>query len=246
MDLVDHGDVPALEVQRLGKRFGATTILEQVNFRLEPGQVLGLLGPNGAGKTTLLRCITGAIRPDFGRCMVFGHDSARAPGAAQVRFGYQCDMPPLEPELRSREHLQLHARLRGLPRRSREARIDEVLDLVDLRAKQRHLVSQLSRGQRSRLALAEALLHRPPLLILDEPASGLDPAQVVLLRKLLRRLAGEHSILVATHHLGEAEAVCDELVVLVAGRVRYQGSPKDLAGEQRLEQAYLEMAGAGA
>jgi len=238
--------VPALEVQRLGKRYGGRTVLDQVNFRLEPGRVLGLLGPNGAGKTTLLRCITGAVAPDFGRCLIFGTDPAIDPLATQARYGYQSDFPPLEPELRVREHLQLHARIRGLPKDRRAGRIDEVLALVDLTARGRILVGHLSRGQRSRLALAEALLHAPPLLILDEPASGLDPAQVVALRDLLRSLSGEHSILVATHHLAEAQAVCDELVVLVDGRVRHQGSPAELSGDGQLEQAYLTMAGAGA
>ena len=238
--------VPALEIQRMGKRFAGRTVLDQVNFRVAPGKVVGLLGPNGAGKTTLLRCMTGALRPEYGRSLINGIDPVIEPQRALPHFGYLPDFPPLEPDLRAREYLDLHARLRDIPTEERSTRIDAVLDIVELRDRDRFLVGTLSRGQRSRLALAECLLHQPNLLILDEPASGLDPAQVVGLRKLLRQLAGDHAILLATHHLGEAEAVCDELVVIVAGRVRFQGPPRELAGDGSLEQAYIELAGSGA
>ncbi|MFW5698276.1 MAG: ABC transporter ATP-binding protein [Planctomycetota bacterium] len=236
----------AIEVQRLGKRLAGRQVLEQVSFCLEPGRILGLLGPNGAGKTTLLRCLTGCLTPDFGRCLICGHDPLREPDRARACFGYQPDLPPLEPELRVEEYLLLHARLRGIPRPERAARIAEALATVELSERWRHLVGTLSRGQKSRLALAETLLHRAPVLLLDEPASGLDPAQVVGLRGLLRRLAGEHSVLLATHHLAEASTVCDELVVLVEGRVRFCGTPAALAGDGGLEAAYIAMAGAGA
>ena len=236
----------AIEVQRLNKRFAGRLVLEQVTFDVQPGRVVGLLGPNGAGKTTLLRCLTGHLKADCGRCLIDGVDPARYPQRARLRFGYHPDQPPLEPQLRAREHLALHARLRGIPGPSVEERIAAVLKQVDLEDRANQLVGTLSRGQRSRIALAECLLHRPPVLILDEPASGLDPAQVVALRALLRELAGEHAILLATHHLAEAAAVCDQLVVLVQGRVTYQGSPAELAGSGELERAYLGLAGVGA
>jgi len=246
-EVAGHADNhPALQVQRLGVRLGGHAVLEQVNFAVEPGTVVALLGPNGAGKTTLLRAITGALRPEFGRCLIDGIDPALDPLAAQARFGYQGDHPPLEDELRVREYLVFHARIRGLPAATIGRRVDEVLATVDLGGKHRALIGTLSRGQRSRLALAEALLHRPPLLILDEPASGLDPAQVVALRQVLRELAGERTILMATHHLAEAEAVCDAVVVLVGGRVRYQGALPELAADGGLEAGYLALAGAGA
>lgn len=237
-------DTPAIDVQRLNKRYAGRLVLEQVSFAVPRGRVVGLLGPNGAGKTTLLRCLTGSIPADYGRCLIDGVDPSLDPGAARQRFGYQPDLPPLEPELRAREHLQLHGRLRGLGGASLEASITAVLAHVGLASEARRLVGALSRGQRSRLALAECLLHAPPVLILDEPAAGLDPAQVIQLRRLLRSLAGSHSILLATHHLGEAAAVCDELVVLVQGRVRFQGPPDAFAAGKDLEAAWLELAGA--
>lgn len=233
---------PAIDVQRLGKRLGGRTIVEQIHFQVPTGVVCGLLGPNGAGKTTLLRCLTGALHPDYGRCIIGGADPVSAPHA-HTRFGFAPDGAPMEPQLRVREYLALHARLRGLDVRTASER---VLAIVDLRHLERALIGTLSRGERTRLALAEALLHEPPVLILDEPASGLDPAQVVALRDLLHRLVPRHTILLATHHLSEAARVCQELVVLVAGRVRFQGSVDELAGSGDLEDGYLRLAGPGA
>lgn len=238
--------VAALQVQRLGVRFGQATVLTQVHFSVAPGSVVALLGPNGAGKTTLLRAVTGALQPDFGRCLITGIDSSTDPLSAQAAFGYQPDNPALEDHLRVQEYLVWHARLRGLSSAFGRQRVSAVLDEVDLAAKRRALIGTLSRGQRSRLALAEALLHQPPVLILDEPASGLDPAQVVSLRGLIRSLAGSRTIVMATHHLAEAEAVCDAVVVLVDGRVRFQGPLAELAGNDGLEAGYLALAGAGA
>ena len=237
---------PAIEVQRLGHRFGSRTVLEQVHFTVAAGRITGLLGPNGAGKTTLLRCLVGTLTPDHGRCLIAGVDPRLDPVDAAAHVGFMPDQPPLEGDLRVDEYLRLHGRLRGLSGQRLETRLEAVLDLVDLTARRRHLAQTLSRGQRSRLGLAEALLHEPAVLILDEPAAGLDPAQVVALRHLLRRLAGRHTVLIATHHLAEAEAVCDDLVVLVEGRVRAQGTPAALAADRTLEAAYLDLAGAGA
>ena len=175
---------PAIACERLGHRFGRLVALDQVHFTVPQGQVVGLLGPNGAGKTTLLRCLTGAMRPTFGRVLINGHDPHEQHRLAQTMFGYQPDGASLEPELRVQEFLQLSASLRGLRGKRRTQRVATCIDTVDLGDKARALIGTLSRGQLARVALAEALLHQPPVLILDEPASGLDPAQVVALRQL--------------------------------------------------------------
>lgn len=237
---------PAIEIQRLGKRLSGRSILEQVSMRVERGQVVGLLGPNGAGKTTLLRCLTGALVPDYGRCLINGLDPRLDGLRARAQFGYLPDVPPLEDDLRVEEYLRLHARLAGIGGARQRSRIDTVLHLVELADRRRQLVGTLSRGQRSRLGLAQTLLAEAPVLILDEPTAGLDPAQVVALRGLLRRIAHDRAVLLATHHLAEAEAVCHALVVLVDGRVRFHGRPADLAHDSALEAAYLTLAGAGA
>ncbi len=235
---------PAIEVQRLNKRFGSAVVLDQIHFSVEPGQICALLGPNGAGKTTLLRCLTGAISPSFGRCLIHSEDTALTRHATRL-FSYLPDIPPLEDSLRLDEYLRLHSTLRGYT-----GSTDDVLARVQLIDRKHMLIDKLSRGQRSRLALAECLLHNPPVLILDEPSAGLDPAQVILLRQLLRDLSGDHTILLATHNLAEVEAVCDSLVVLIDGRVRFQGTPTDFAktftDNGNIEQAWLALAGAGA
>ena len=233
----------AITVQRLGKAFAGRTVLDQVNFSIKPGKITGLLGPNGAGKTTLLRCLIASIPADYGRCLINGYDPVIAAPQARASFGYQPDLPPLEPELRVQEYLQFHGDIRGLDSAMIPQRIDTVLTQVALTAQAQQLVGTLSRGQKSRLALAEALLHQPPILILDEPASGLDPAQVVSLRNLLKELGGQHTIFMATHHLSEAQAVCDDIVVMVAGRIRYQGTAETLAAGDSLEAAYLSLTG---
>ena len=234
-----------VDVQRLNKRLGGKLILEQVHFQVPDKCICGLLGPNGAGKTTLLRCMTGSLNADFGRCIINGKDSSYDPDVYQS-FSFSPDIPSLEPALRVEEYLRLHAGIRGIDKQLITARIDECLERVDLQNRKHYLISALSRGQTSRLALAEALLHKPKVLFLDEPTAGLDPAQVVNQRGLLADLATDHCVMVATHHLAEAQSMCDRLVVLVEGRVRFQGSVHELAGEGSLEEAYLQLAGAGA
>ena len=235
----------AVDVQRLNKRLGGRLILEQVNFQVPNKCICGLLGPNGAGKTTLLRCMTGSLNADFGRCLINGKDSSYDASVYQ-EFGFSPDIPTLEPALRVEEYLSLHAHLRGIPKALITERIDSCLEKVKLSDRKRFLISALSRGQSSRLALAEALLHNPAVLFLDEPTAGLDPAQVVNQRALLEDLAKEHCVIVATHNLAEAQAICNQLVVLIQGRIRFQGSVEDLAAGEELEKAYLKLAGHGA
>lgn len=236
---------PAVDVQRLNKRLGGKVVLDQVHFQVPAQCICGLLGPNGAGKTTLLRCMTGSLNADFGRCLINGKDSSYD-SSVYDSFGFSPDIPAQEPALRVEEYMRLHASIRNIEPAQLEQRIEACLSQVDLLDRRRYLIGSLSRGQSSRLALAEALLHQPAVLFLDEPTAGLDPAQVVNQRKLLKELARDHCVLIATHNLTEAQALCDRLVVLVQGRVRFQGSVDELASNGDLEAAYLELAGYGA
>lgn len=215
-----------LRVQDITKRFGPTIALAGVSFEAGRGEVLGLLGDNGAGKTTALRVIAGYLPPTSGRVTVAGRTVGPTATRARAAIGYLPERAPLYDDLRVREWLRFRARLVGLGRRAARIEIARVLDRCGLRTRARARVGTLSRGLRQRLALAGALLGDPPVLVLDEPSAGLDPQQVRTLRALLRELAPEHTIVLSTHVLPEAEAVCNRVLILHRGRV---------AHEQRIE-----------
>ena len=208
-----------LVVEGISKRFGTLVALEGVSFRVEPGEVVGFLGPNGAGKTTTLRIVTGYLHPDEGRVLVDGHEVARAPLEARRRMGYMPESVPLHGELRVEEYLAFRGRLKEVPERELPARIGWALASVKLEGARRRLIGRLSRGTRQRVGIADALLARPALLVLDEPHAGLDPLQLAELRALIGELAREHTLLLSSHVLAEIEAVARRVVVVARGRV---------------------------
>lgn len=211
-----------LSVTALTRRFGARTALCQVGFELERGEVLGLLGPNGAGKSTCLQCLSGNLAPSSGRVLIDGIDLWRAPRRAKARLGYLPERAPVYPELRLDEYLTFVARLRGL----RGAALREALDAAKARCGLqdvgRRLLGRLSKGYRQRAGLAQALLHRPDLLILDEPTDGLDPVQCRAVRGLIRELAATSAVLLSSHALAEVQAMCSRVIILSGGRVRHR------------------------
>lgn len=220
-------------VAGLGKSFaGGTQALKDVSFTARPGEVLGLLGENGAGKTTALRILAGYLKPSAGTAEVAGFDVVDEPLAARAQVGYLPEQVPLPRELRVREYLRYRAELKGVtgPRRSREARLDEVLAAVGLVSEQRRLLAQLSKGYRQRVGLADALLHRPKVLLLDEPTDGLDPNQRREVLQLIARLGQAHAVILSTHVLPEIESVCQRVVILSRGRVAAAGSLSELLG----------------
>jgi ABC-2 type transport system ATP-binding protein len=212
---------------------GRVTALDAVSFEARPGEVLGFLGPNGAGKTTAMRICTGYLAPTSGRVTVCGIDVAADPLAARARIGYLPESVPLYPELRVDEYLAYRAALKSVPRADRKARIDEALDAVALAPERRRIIGQLSKGYRQRVGLADALLHRPEVLILDEPTDGLDPNQRRDTLALIARLGQERTVVLSTHILPEVESVCARVVILDRGRIIAEGRPAELVDADR-------------
>ncbi len=218
-----------IETKDLTKDYGPTRAVNRVSFTVQPGEVVGFLGPNGAGKSTTIRILTGYMPPSAGSASLAGHDVVTDSRAARRQLGYLPEGTPLYPEMRVTEYLDYRGRLLKMPRKKRKARINEVLDLCNVAVYRRRTIGRLSKGNRQRVGLAQALLHEPPVLIMDEPTSGFDPNQVIEFRKLLDRLRGKHTILLSTHILPEVEKVADRLLLIAAGRLLLDGTPMELA-----------------
>ncbi|MBK8482254.1 MAG: ATP-binding cassette domain-containing protein [Proteobacteria bacterium] len=224
MDAARPPATTLLEVDALSKRLAGRTVIDRVSFGVAAGQAVGLLGPNGAGKTTCMRVICGYLAPSGGRVRIGGCDVLRDGLAARRLVGYLPEHAPLYPELRVREQLAYRARLGGLRGRRVRAEVERVIERCGLRAVDRRVIGQLSRGYRQRVGLAQALLGAPPLLVLDEPTAGLDPNQLEAVRELIRSLAGTQAVLLSSHLLAEVEAICSELVLIDHGVVVAQGA----------------------
>lgn len=222
-----------IAVEHLTKEFGGTVAVRDVSFTGGDGEALGLLGPNGSGKTTIMRTLAGYFPPTAGRVAIDGLDVAREPLAARARVGYLPENAVCYPDMRVRQFLEFCAdvrRLRGAPRRVRLAAVLAVCGLADV---QQRLIGHLSKGFRQRVGIAQAVLHEPAVLILDEPTVGLDPRQVIEIRELVRDLRGRTTVLLSTHVLSEVSSVCDRLVIINRGRVVAEGSADGLVGAQR-------------
>lgn len=218
-----------IEVSHLSKSYGQVRALHDVNFSIGAGEVVGLLGPNGAGKTTLIKILTGYLHPDWGKVRVNGIDVLTQPREAQAHIGYLPETAPLYPELTVQEYLLMMSELRGIPSAEQMGRISAAVKATGLQDHLTRPIGQLSKGYRQRVGLAQAILHRPRLLILDEPTVGLDPTQIVEVRQLIRRLARHSTILFSTHILSEVEAVCDRVLILIHGELRADARLSELA-----------------
>jgi ABC-2 type transport system ATP-binding protein len=217
-----------LEVQGLSKSFYGTPAVTDVSFRVESGEILGFLGPNGAGKTTTMRMITGFLAPTAGRVTLADVDVARKPLLAKRSLGYLPETLALYPEMRVREYVAFRAQLCGVPRRDAKARVDEALGKCFVDDVASTPIGNLSKGYRQRVGLAGALVHKPKVLVLDEPTVGLDPQQIVKVRALIRDLKKDHTILLSTHILPEVELVCDRILIIDRGRIVASGTPETL------------------
>ena len=218
-----------IEVENLTKRYGQVTAVRGITFTAEPGQVTGFLGPNGAGKTTTMRILTGFMPPTSGRAVVAGYDVFDNSMAVRQRVGYLPENVPLYRDMTARGYLMYLAEIRGV--KNRRQRAEDVLDRVGLGHRADSHIRALSKGMRQRVGLAQALIHNPDVLILDEPTIGLDPLQVLELRDLVRELGRDHTVLFSTHILSEAEQVCDKVVIVNQGEIKAQGSPSQLRSE---------------
>ena len=205
-----------IEVQHVTKRYGRVTAVDDVSFRVERGEILGFLGPNGAGKTTTMRILTGYMPATEGRATVAGFDIFEQPIEAKRRIGYLPETPPLYPEMTVREYLDFVARIKGVPSAERRQRVTTVMERTRVADMADRHCGKLSKGYKQRVGLAQALIHNPDVLILDEPTAGLDPKQIMETRDLIRGLAGDHTIVLSTHILPEVAQTCQRVVIINA------------------------------
>jgi ABC-2 type transport system ATP-binding protein len=233
-----------IEVQNLTKRYGPVTAVDNVTFRAEAGEILGFLGPNGAGKTTTMRVITGYIPATNGKVLVVGHDVFEHPIEAKRRTGYLPETPPLYPDMTVREYLLFVARIKGVPRREISTRVAEAMKRTWVADMANRHCGKLSKGYRQRVGLAQAVIHNPEVLVLDEPTAGLDPKQIIETRQLIRELGGTHTIVLSTHILPEVSQTCQRVVIINKGKVVAVDTPENLTARLRgSETIYLQVAG---
>lgn len=217
-----------IEAEGIYKHYGSRAALDGVSFRIDPGEVVGFLGLNGAGKTTVLKILCGLLLPSRGRVSVFGVDGVRDPLALRRMIGFLPDRAPLYGEMTVRDMLRYAGRLNGVDAGRIDARVEEVLALASLTPRADDLIETLSHGYRQRVGIAQAIVHEPRLVVLDEPISGLDPAQIVAMRALIRGLAEKHTVLLSSHILGEISHTCDRILVLNQGKIVAQGKESEL------------------
>lgn len=225
-------------VDRVSKFYGPSAAVRDLDFRIEEGECIGFLGLNGAGKSTTLRLLSCLTLPTSGRITVRGFDAESQPHEIRKLIGYLPDRPPLYPEMRVEEFLRFAGRLRRMSARDVEKRLPQVLELVGLDDVADQTVGTLSHGYQQRVGIAQAIVHRPTLLILDEPIQGLDPVQIVEMRELIRSLRGEHTILLSSHILSEIERTCDRILMLHHGRIVAQGSEEELVAGSHTQPSY--------
>jgi ABC-2 type transport system ATP-binding protein len=219
-----------IEIERLTKYYGDTKALDEVSFEVPRGQIVGFLGPNGAGKTTCMKILTGYLSPTEGTARMAGHDVVDDSLAARERIGYLPEDTPLYLDMDVVAYLRFCADLRGITGGDQDARLRTVLVTCGLRDKAGQIIGTLSKGYRQRVGLAQALLHTPDILILDEPTDGLDPNQVVEIRKLIREIGKDRTVMLSTHHLAEVAAVCDRVLIIHEGRVVVDKMIEELQG----------------
>jgi ABC-2 type transport system ATP-binding protein len=225
-----------IEVQHLTKRYGPTTAVNDVSFRVEPGEILGFLGPNGAGKTTTMRVITGYMPPTEGTAIVAGYDVASHPIEAKRRTGYLPETPPLYPDMTVRDYLAFVAAIKGVPRRERKSRVQTAMGRTGIADMANRHCSKLSKGYKQRVGLAQALLHNPEVLILDEPTAGLDVKHIIETRQLIKDLGGDHTVILSSHILSEVSQTCQRVVIINRGRVVAVDTPDNLTSRLRGEE----------
>lgn len=226
-----------LEVKQVSKRYDGGRGVQQIDFSMQRGEIVGFLGPNGAGKTTTMRMITGYLYPTEGTITVDGlsvHDEARR---ARSKIGYLPETPPLYPDLTVEAYLKFVAKLRDVPAREQKLRVAEMVSRLGLGGRERQSIRHLSKGYKQRLGLAQAIIHKPDLLVLDEPTSGLDPSQIIEIRSLIRELGENHTVLLSTHILQEVGALCDRVLIINRGELVMDGAPNEIGA--RMENRFV-------
>ena len=233
-----------IEVSHLTKKYGHRLAVEDVSFAVADGGICGLLGPNGAGKSTIMNILTGYLSATSGQVTVAGHPLPEEADAAKKCVGYLPEQPPLYPEMTVQEYLDFAAELKGVKKAERKEQVRSAVRRTGLEKVLPRLIRSLSKGYRQRVGIAQALLGSPKLIILDEPTVGLDPAQVIEIRKLIRELGQAHTVILSSHILSEVQAVCQQVLILSKGRLAASGSLQELTADGRsLEEVFLELTG---
>lgn len=236
-----------IEVQHLSKRYGPFTAVDDVSFSVGGGEILGFLGPNGAGKTTTMRIITGYMPASEGTVTVAGHDVFSDSIAAKKRTGYLPETPPLYPDMTVRDYVTFVARIKGVPSREVRARVDDVMKKTHIDDMASRHCGKLSKGYKQRVGLAQALIHNPDVLVLDEPTAGLDPKQIIEARQLITELGGNHTVVLSTHILPEVSQTCNRVVIIARGKVVAVDTPANLTARLRgSETMFLQVIAPGA
>lgn len=234
-----------IEVELLSKTYGTFSAIRDLTFRVEPGEIMGFLGPNGAGKTTSMRILSGYLPATSGMARVAGFDVNEDSMAVRQRIGYLPETPPLYTDMTVEDYLGFVAKLKKVRAGDRAQQIERAIQRCSLEEKRHTLIRKLSKGFRQRVGIAQAIVHDPPVIILDEPTVGLDPKQIIEVRNLIKSLAGDHTIILSTHILPEVSMTCDRVVIINRGQVVAKGTPAELAGEMQGEhQIYLQVEGA--
>lgn len=240
---VSTSDRPVMiEAEKLSKYYGHFAACRDVSFQIRRGEVCAFLGPNGAGKSTTMKLLTGYLSPSTGKARIAGHDMATDRLAGATKLGYLPENGPLYPDMTPRKLLEFFADARALNKQVKQSRIEAVIDACRLRSVIGKPIGKLSKGYRQRVGMAQALLHDPEVLILDEPTAGLDPNQIREVRDMIRRLGENKTILLSTHIMQEVEAMCSRVVFINEGQVRYDGTPEGLKTEGRtLDEKFHEL-----
>jgi len=234
--------VNVIEVSHLTKQYGNHLAVDDVSFTVADGQICGLLGPNGAGKSTIMNILTGYLSATSGQVTVAGHPLPEEADAAKACVGYLPEQPPLYPEMTVQEYLTFAAELKGVKKAERKEQVCKAARRTGLEAVLPRLIRSLSKGYKQRVGIAQALLGSPRLIILDEPMVGLDPAQVIEIRKLIRELGRAHTVILSSHILSEVQAVCQQILILSKGHLAAAGSLEELTADGKsLEAVFLEL-----
>ena len=234
-----------IEVSHLTKKYGGHLAVDDVSFTVEDGQIYGLLGPNGAGKSTIMNILTGYLSATSGQVTVAGHPLPEEADEAKACVGYLPEQPPLYPEMTVGEYLNFVAELKKVPRAQRKEQVLRAARRTGLEKVLPRLIRSLSKGYKQRVGIAQALLGSPKIIILDQPTVGLDPAQVIEMRKLIRELGKAHTVILSSHILSEVQAVCQQVLILSKGKLAASGTLQELTADGRsLEEVFLALTGA--
>jgi ABC-2 type transport system ATP-binding protein len=230
-----------IKVEGLTKRYGDVTAIEDISFQVGKGEIVGFLGPNGAGKTTTMRIITGFLPSTDGTVSVAGNDIFEKPMEVKKKIGYLPEQPPLYADMTVAGYLKFVSKIKGVPRSARSGAIDRVVERCGLKETRKKIIGKLSKGYRQRVGLAQAMIHDPQVLILDEPTIGLDPKQIIEIRELVKSLAGDQTIILSTHILPEVTMICQRCLIIDRGRIVADDSLEALTVQGSLESVFLKL-----